>query len=38
MECLYVCPTDAIIFGPGIPKKFDIRLRWQQIKEDLDVK
>lgn len=35
LECLYICPTDAILFAPGIPKKFDVRLRWQQIKDAL---
>jgi NAD-dependent dihydropyrimidine dehydrogenase PreA subunit len=35
MECLFVCPTDAVVLTPKMPKKFDARLRWQQIKEAL---
>jgi NAD-dependent dihydropyrimidine dehydrogenase PreA subunit len=38
MECLFICPTEAIVLGPGVPKKFDVRLRWTQIKEALKVK
>ena len=32
MECLFICPTEAIILVPGAPEKFDIGLRWRQIK------
>ena len=38
MECLFICPTEAIILTPGVPKKFDVRLRWMQIKDALNVK
>jgi len=33
MECVFVCPTDAIVLTPKVPEKFDARLRWQQIKD-----
>jgi NAD-dependent dihydropyrimidine dehydrogenase PreA subunit len=35
MECLFICPTDAVLLNTKIPRKFDSRLRWNQIKEDL---
>lgn len=38
MQCLFVCPVDAVVFVPGVPKKFDARVRWQQIKEALGMK
>lgn len=37
MECLFICPTEAVVFGPGEPEKFDARVRWKQIKEALKV-
>ena len=37
-RCRAVCPVDAIMFVPGVPKKFDTSKRWQQIKEALNVK
>ena len=37
-RCLSACPVDAIIFVPGVPKKYDTSLRWQQIKEELNIK
>ena len=35
MECLFICPTEAIVLAPGVPKKFDVRGRWEQVKETL---
>ena len=35
MECLFICPTEAIVLAPGVPKKFDVRVRWEQVKETL---
>jgi len=35
MECLSICPMDAVILNGKIPRKFDSRLRWEQIKEGL---
>ena len=35
MDCLFICPTDAIVLGPGVPEKFNLRLRWEQIKKAL---
>jgi NAD-dependent dihydropyrimidine dehydrogenase PreA subunit len=38
MECLFICPTEAILLSPKVPEKFDARLRWKQIKEALSPK
>jgi NAD-dependent dihydropyrimidine dehydrogenase PreA subunit len=38
MECVFVCPTDAIQLTVDVPKKFDVRSRWLQIKKALNVK
>jgi Fe-S-cluster-containing hydrogenase component 2 len=38
MECLFVCPTDAIVLNRKAPQRFDARLRWNQIKEALSPK
>jgi NAD-dependent dihydropyrimidine dehydrogenase PreA subunit len=35
MDCFFVCPTEAITLAAGVPRKFDVRLRWKQIKEGL---
>lgn len=35
MECLFICPTEAIVLRPGVPEKFNLRLRWEQIKKAL---
>ena len=35
LECVFHCPYDAIIMGPGMPKKFNIIYRWQRIKDVL---
>ncbi|MFC2044880.1 ATP-binding protein [Chloroflexota bacterium] len=35
MWCLFICPFDAITLSPGIPKKFDMNLRWQAISDVL---
>jgi NAD-dependent dihydropyrimidine dehydrogenase PreA subunit len=36
-RCL-ACPVDAIIFVSGVHKQFDTSIRWQQIKEALNIK
>ena len=36
-RCL-ACPTDAIVLAPGVRKEFDTGLRWQQVKEALNMK
>ena len=33
LECKYVCPTDAIEFVLGIPKKYDMGGEWEKMKE-----
>ena len=38
MGCLYICPVEAIIFTPGLPQKFNSRLRWERIKAALNVR
>jgi NAD-dependent dihydropyrimidine dehydrogenase PreA subunit len=38
MECVFICPTDAIQLTAAVPEKFDVRSRWLQIKEALKVK
>ena len=38
MECLFVCPTEAIVLNAKTPEKFDGRLRWKQVKEALSPK
>lgn len=38
MECVFVCPTDAILLDKKVPEKFDARLRWKQVKEALCAK
>ena len=38
MQCVLICPLEAITLTPGAPKKFDINLRWQRLKEALNVK
>ncbi len=35
MECLFICPTEAIVLTPEVPKKFNASLRWEQIKAAL---
>jgi NAD-dependent dihydropyrimidine dehydrogenase PreA subunit len=38
MECLFVCPTEAIILNTTVHQKFDARMRWNQIKSALSPK
>jgi Fe-S-cluster-containing hydrogenase component 2 len=38
MECLFVCPTDAVILNTKVPQKFDPRVRWNQVKSALSSK
>ena len=33
LECKYVCPTDAIEFAFGIPKKYNMGGEWKKMKE-----
>jgi ferredoxin len=35
LQCLMVCPVDAVTFVPGVPKKFDSGQRWKQMKAAL---
>jgi NAD-dependent dihydropyrimidine dehydrogenase PreA subunit len=35
MDCLFFCPTDAIVFVQGVPDKFNLSVRWKRIKEEL---
>jgi len=35
LQCLYICPTDAITVAPGTPKKLDMRREWETIKNML---
>jgi NAD-dependent dihydropyrimidine dehydrogenase PreA subunit len=35
MECFFICPTEAVVLVPGVSEKFDLRLRWEQIKDAL---
>jgi ferredoxin len=37
-RCLSVCPVDAVVFIPGVPKKYDTIQRWKQIKQELNMK
>jgi NAD-dependent dihydropyrimidine dehydrogenase PreA subunit len=39
LECFVYCPTEAVIMGrTAVPKKLDASVRWQQIKETLNLK
>lgn len=38
MGCLYICPVEAIVVTPGVPKKFSRTYRWELIKTALKVK
>ena len=33
LQCMFVCPADAVTFTTGMPKKFDMSCRWPRIKE-----
>jgi len=35
MECLFICPNEAVVLVPGVPAKFNAKLRWEQIKQAL---
>ena len=32
LQCMFVCPADAVIAVPGKPKKFDMDGEWSVIK------
>ena len=38
LECYFNCPYEAIKMTPGVPKKFDINLRWRSITDALTKK
>ena len=39
LECFCYCPTEAITMGPtAVPKRFDASVRWQQVKDALNLK
>jgi len=37
-RCAHICPTEAIMMGPGVPKLYDGRIRWDLVKAALNVK
>lgn len=38
IACLCICPVEAVIFTPGVPKKFNGWARWEQVKAALSPK
>ena len=33
MDCMFICPADAIVLTTGVPEKSNVSLRWKRIKE-----
>ena len=33
LQCMYICPVDAITVTTGVPKKYNINQEWSRIKE-----
>ena len=38
LECFCYCPVEAITMAPGVPKRFNLNTRWQQVKDALNLK
>ena len=37
-QCFFACPVEAITMAPGIPKRFNLNTRWEQVKKALNLK